>query len=141
MKLSALKINAEAVEEGAWVDNIPELGGIRLKVRGIGNSAYRRMQSKLIEAVPRAQRQRGQVDPDVMDAITNKCLAHTVLLGWDGILDDDDKQLPFSKEKALEILTDPSLRPFRDGVAWASAIVAQTEAAGQEADEGNSEAA
>ncbi|WP_185982980.1 hypothetical protein [Aureimonas mangrovi] len=141
MKLSALKINATAVEEGAWVDNIPELGGIRLKVRGHGNAHYRRLQSRLIEATPRSQRQRGSVDSDVMDQITNKCLAQTVLLDWDGLLDDNDQPIPFSAEAALAYLSDPSLRPFRDGVAFAAAIVAQTEEEGAKDDAGNSPSA
>lgn len=141
MKLSSLKINADAVEQGAWIDNIPELGGIRLKVRGNGNADFRRMQSKLIEAVPRGQRQRGMIDPDVQDTITARCLAHTVLLDWQGLTDDNDVPIPFTKEKALEFLLDPTLRPFRDGLAYASTIVAQTEAENLADDVGNSAAA
>jgi hypothetical protein len=125
MKLSELKIDATAFEEGGWVDNIPGMGNLRLRVRGINNAAWRRLQSKLIEATPRAKKNGGRVDPDEMDRITNVCLRETCLLDWEGLEDDAGQPIPFSKPAAGKILDDPELREFRDGVAWAASVVAQ----------------
>ena len=128
MKLSDLKIDPIKFEQGAWVDNIPQLGDIRLKVRGINNADWRRLQTRLIEAVPRAKRPNGRVDPGEMDRITTSCLVNTCLLDWDGLLDDEDQPLPYSKAAADKLLNDPAMRRFRDAVAWAAERVSDIDA-------------
>ena len=46
-----------------------------------------------------------------------EAMAHTVLLGWEGIADDETgAELPYSVEKAIEFLTDPRRYPFFDFV-------------------------
>lgn len=137
MKLSSLKIDADKIEGGDWIDNIPDMGDLRLKVRGIQNASYRRMQSKLFDAVPRAKKQGGRVDPDEMDRITSQCLAATVLIDWDGIEGENGEPLPYSKEQASQLLTDPNFRRFRDAVIWAASQVGEDEAEGEQADAGN----
>jgi hypothetical protein len=129
MKLSDAKIDPARLEEGAWVGNIPELTGLRLRVRGANNKDWRRIQSKLIEGVPRKKRVGGRMDPDEQDRITAILLRETCLLDWDGLEDDDGKPLPYSKEMAGKLLSDPQYAKFREGVMWAASIVAeQTEA-------------
>ena len=56
MKLSERKINVQAREDGAWVTDIPEFLDVELKVRGVGNKDWARMEQKLIAAVPRQRR-------------------------------------------------------------------------------------
>lgn len=125
MKLSDLTIDADRLENGDWVDNIPEMGGVRLKVRGFNNSDWRKLQNTLIEATPRKQRLGGRLDPNTMDEITSKCLLNACLLDWDGLLDDNDKPIPYDKKRAEQLLKDPQYRKFREAVVWASQIVAE----------------
>lgn len=125
MKLSEIRIDPEKLEQGDWVGDIPEMGELRLKVRGIGNSDFRRMQAKLTEAEPRQYRISGRLPPERQDAITAKCLLHTVLIDWDGVLDDDDQPIPYSQEFAQDLLTKPEFRRFREAVAWAATVVAE----------------
>ncbi|WP_210482753.1 hypothetical protein [Microvirga antarctica] len=125
MKLTSLKIDTEKLETGAWVDTIPEMGELRLHVRGLNNADYRRHQAKLLEAVPRAKRVGGRIDPDEQDRIVSLCLLNTVLLDWDGLTDDDDKALPYSRDMAQTLLVDPAYRRFRDAVIWAAGVVAE----------------
>jgi hypothetical protein len=125
MKLNDLKIDVSRFEEGAWIDNIPEMGDLRLKVRGINNSDYRRLQQKLFEAVPRAKRPGGRIDPDEQDRITTSCLLSACLLDWDGVEDDDGNALPYSKPAATKLLNDPALRRFRESVIWAATVVGE----------------
>lgn len=138
MKLSDIKVDAAAVEAGRWVDNIPEMGDLRLKVRGIPNAAYRRLTDTLLRAIPRNKRIGGAIDPDERDRVTAECLVETVLLDWDGISDDDGKPLPYSRETARRLLTDPAFSRFNTAVVWAASIVGEQEAEQEDEEEKNS---
>lgn len=130
MKLSDFAIDPNKLENGDWVTKIPDMGELRLKVRGIGNVDFRKMQSRLIEAEPRQYKVGGRLNPGRQDGITAQCLLHTVLLDWDGLLDENGAPVPYSLEQASELLTKPQYRHFRDAVAWAASVVAD----GKEAD-------
>jgi hypothetical protein len=119
MKLSDIAVDAGRIEQGEWVENIPEMGDLRLKVRGIGNADWRRLMSKLIDAVPRNKRMGGRVDPDTMDAITTQLLSSACLIDWANL------DVPYSKQKASELLADPQYRALRDAVMWAASQVGQ----------------
>ncbi|MGN6549760.1 MAG: hypothetical protein ACTHJ3_07695 [Pararhizobium sp.] len=138
MKLSEMKVDAAAVEQGEWIGDIPEMGDLRLKVKGVPNKAFRNLQAKLIQALPRGKRVGGQVDADEMDRITGICLQETVLLDWSGVEDEDGSAVPYSKEKAGALLTDPQFSRFRVAVQWAASIVGDGAAEEQAADEKNS---
>ncbi len=136
MKLSSIEVDPDKIEQGQWIGNIPEAGDLQLKVRGLQNADFRRLQGKLVEAVPRAKKVGGRLDPDEQDRVTNQCLAATVLLDWRG-LEDDNGPIPFSKEKARELLMDPRYRRFREAVIWAASVVGEEQAAALEDDAGN----
>lgn len=137
MKLSALKIDAEKLEQGAWVGNIPELEGVRFKVRGLGNTDFKRLQNRLIMAIPRKNRRNGLSVED-QTRIESRCVVDTILLDWDGLEDDDGRAMPFSKELAADLLADPDMARLREGILYAAAIVAEQDAEDEEAVEGNS---
>lgn len=125
MKLNELKIDAEKFEQGDWVSNIPDMGNLKLKVRGIGNTDFRKMQSRLFEAEPRQYKVGGKLPPERQDIITAQCLLHTVLVDWDGLLDENNQPIPYSKDLARDLLTKPEYKRFRDAVAWAASVVAE----------------
>ena len=125
MKLSDIALDSERQEKGAWVEDVPELEGLKLLVRGINNSDWRRLQAKLIDATPRKKRLAGRIDPDEQDRIQTKCLLNACLLDWDGLEEDDGKPIPYDKKLAEKLLTEPEYRKFRDGVVWAATIVAE----------------
>lgn len=136
MDLNELAVNVEAIEKGAWVGDIPGMGQLRLKVRGLGNSDYRTLQERLTAAVPRHKRSAGRIDPKEIERITAECLLQTVLLDWDG-LERNGEPVPYSQDLARELLTNAKWQRFRDAVAWASGMVADDDAAQLEADAGN----
>ncbi len=127
MKMSELAVDAARLEGGAWVEEIPEMEGLRLKVRGANNADWRRLQTKLLEAVPRKQRVGGRLDPDTQDRITASLLLNTCLLDWQGLEDDDGNPLSYDKKMAEKLLTDPQYRRFREAVVWASTVVGEQE--------------
>ena len=138
MKISSVKINSARVEQGVWVANIPELDDAELLVCGWNNLAFRRLQQKLIRALPRSQRSSAQLDPKVQDQINAKCMRELSCFGWRRVEDDDGNEIAFDKELAGKWLEDPDMRTFYEGVMWASMNVAEETAEEEEAIEKNS---
>lgn len=124
MKFSDITINIDAIEAGRWVSVDHLIPGVKLKVRGIENTDYKRLRNKLISEISRPVRLRG-VDLATMEKINTTLLVEAVLVDWSGIEDDDGQPLPFSKEKAASVLSDPGLVVFRNAVEWAASIVGE----------------
>lgn len=133
MDLSSLKTNTVVVEQGDWVDNIPDMGDLRLKVRGRGNSKWRALEQTLAAAVPRGKKVNGRIPAVEADRILAICMRETALLDWEN-LKDGDQVLPYTKEMATTLLTDPLFRAFFDACAWACSVVSDGAGAAQEAD-------
>ena len=134
MKLSSIKIDAARAEAGDWVSGIPEMGDLRLRVRGLQSAAARALRNRLIRSLPAAVR----ADPAGIplaesDQIETQVLLGAILLGWENLED-----APYSPEKAEAFLTNPDYGAFRDAVMWAATRVGHLEAAAREADLGNS---
>ncbi len=130
MKLSDIRINAAAVEQGEWIGKphglpIPQMGDLALKVRGLGNSDFRALQTQLFDEVPRSERPGGKLSAKASDAIMNRCLSEAVLQDWSGIIGDDDKPVKFSKAEAAKLLGDPAFVRFREAVIWAATQVGE----------------
>ncbi|ACL59903.1 hypothetical protein [Methylobacterium nodulans] len=125
MKLKAFKTNSALLEQGRWVDDIPESGNLRLRVRGLGNVDYRTLLDRLVDAIPREKRLRG-IDPRERDRVTGEAMAQTILLDWDNLYEDDAEQvkIPYSPELAKELLTNPDYARFYRAVLWAANLVA-----------------
>lgn len=136
MKISDRKIDPTKREKGAWISDIPEWGGLQLKVRGAGNSDWAKREQELIRKVPRALRINGLPKAN-QDHINNTVLFECCLLDWRGLEDDSGNPEPFSKELARKYLFEPEFEPFRDAVAWASQLVAEKGQAEIEEDAGN----
>lgn len=137
VKLSDIKINAAAIEQGEWIGAahgtpIPDMGDLCLKVRGIGNSDYRALAAKLTDAVPRVQRAGGKLSAEASDRVFTECLVQTVLMDWTGVEGDDGAAIPFSRPVALKILSNPDLAPFKHAVAWAANQVGELRSAESE---------
>lgn len=132
MKLSDIRIDVSRQEEGDWVENIPEFEGLRLKVKGLNNKSYRKLERQLMGQIPRAKRIGGTLDSEEQDKILATCLWQCCLMDWEGVTGDDEQPLPYSKEMARKLLFDPEFRRFREAVVWASTIVVENRQADQE---------
>jgi hypothetical protein len=121
LKLGDIKQATSKIEQGAWVKDLPNLPGVSVRVRGYGNSDYRRLLAKL--------RPQFSDDPVEQEKVDNRLLAETILLDWDGI---DDT--PYSPETARELLADPDLAVLRMGVNYAASVVVKEGQAAIEAD-------
>src|SRR6185369_6032337 len=69
-----------------------------------------------------ARRFKGKpIPPDVMQVEVGKLFAKHILHGWEGL------DVPYSKEKAEELLTDPSYRLLVSAVEWCGAKLADVD--------------
>jgi hypothetical protein len=114
LKVKDIEDRTSRVEGGGWVKNLPNLPGVSVKVKGSNNSEYRRRLGELVGELSAEERK----DKDRLKEIDDILLAETVLVDWDGI---DD--LEYSPEAALELLTNPKLALFREGVIFAANVV------------------
>jgi len=142
MKLSSMKVNAARAEQGAWVKDLPGMGDLRLRGRGFSNTDYTAFLAKEGAAIPRDQRvgnrSDGALKPEARDTLFIRGMAEHILVDWENLTDENDKPIPYSKERAMGMLLDPDLRPFREAVAFAGAEVEQVESDRVEAVVGNS---
>lgn len=115
MKIEDIAVDTNLIEQGAWVSDIPELEGVRLKCRGSDNKDWRRMAQHLVNAVPRKKRI-PLLDPAEQDRVNAIVIRECGLLDWEGIEDNDGNPVPYSKKKAEEYL---NVKKFRDGALYA----------------------
>ena len=132
MRLSSMKVNSARAEAGDWVGDIPDMGDLRLHVRGFTNSDYAAFSTKESTTVSREQREggstHGAILPKVRDEIMVRGMVEHILLGWENLIGDDEQPIAYSKEQATAFLSDPDYRPLRNAVAWAAAMLEETEA-------------
>lgn len=128
MDIQSLKKDVAASTEGQWVSDIPEMGQLRLRVRGENSPKVAALRARKLRAVPKDKRGRDgmPIFEEVM-RVTTEVLHEAVLLDWDG-LTDGGKPVKFSPELAKQWITDPDFQDFADAVAWASKIVANGQA-------------
>lgn len=125
MKLTEIKIDSTKRDNADWVDNIPELQGVRLKVRAAENKDWRKLRQVLVDSIPRKYKVGGRLRPEDQDNLISTLLRDAALVDWEGLENEDGSPLPYSKEAAGKFLFDPDLEKFRDGVMYAANVVAE----------------
>ena len=102
-KLSKIRLSAEAQTKGRWVE---WEHGISFLVARLNTPVYQERMRELSQPNLEAIR---AGDVTALHDLTVQTVAECVLLGWKNLDDDDDKAIPYSKEKSLEILSDATL--------------------------------
>lgn len=111
-KLSKVKADLQAEKEGIWVTFALDIEFL------IGRGAtpeYNRYLRK-ISAPYRSRLQGDGADKELLRDLVNKATARYIFLGWKNVEDDDGNVIPYSEEKAYEILSDPEYHDVRDFV-------------------------
>ncbi len=100
MKLSRFKTDAEKETGGVWY----HVGaGLEILVARTRNTKFRERIRELMRPHLRSIR-KGRVELDVVEDMNRQAVAETVLLDWRNLENDDGTKIPYSKEKALEVL-------------------------------------
>lgn len=125
LKISSIAVDLAKEQEGDWVE-IAEWPGVRLKVRSINSkdfqNAREQRQTKLIRDLGRLPYE-SESAPHLA-----KLVASFVLLGWEGIVDADDKPIEYTPQAALELLSDPAMRELVKQTIWAAGRVGSKDA-------------
>ena len=109
MDLNNFATNVELSEEGVWcpVDAVTEI-----RVARYGNRKFQRLLQKL-SAPYKVQMERQMMKDDVAEAVFIEALATAILVDWRGMTENGEP-LPYSKENAIAVLSNPKLKDFRD---------------------------
>jgi len=126
LRLDAFKSDVEAETRGVWVDYAtgervcdPDAhDGLALKVARAGNVRY---QEALVRhgATARRRHPAGGDEGNLVDEgqrVARRLVAKFVLLDWRHLLDDDGNEIPYSLQKAQEILAAPEYHQFYEDV-------------------------
>ena len=111
MKLSSIKKDVAAAEAGVWINGV--MGDLDVKIASAGNRKYL---ESLRNAMKPYQRNIKNVSDEIFLEIQNKCVAKHVLVDWRNLQDDNGVDIPYSYEKAAELLQDPENEEFRKTV-------------------------
>lgn len=122
MDIQSLRKDSALITEGQWIDTIPNMGDLRLRVRGASSPRVVAVRARKQRAVPRNERLRdGSLTVETTIRIETEVLHEAVLLDWDG-LTDGGKPVKYDPALAHEWLTNPDFRDFADAVVWASQV-------------------
>ena len=113
MKLSTIQQNVEAAEEGVWIEEVYE--GLSVKVARNGNRAASKLTKALFKPhQAQYERNKSSVSDKIFEGIQLTVLCQALIKDWKGLEDDEGNEIPFSPEKAREILSDDANRDFRE---------------------------
>jgi hypothetical protein len=101
------RTNIEREEKGQWVEWGEDT---KLLIARLGNPQYQTRFQALMKP-HRHLRDRGLLPDDIQSEILNKCIAETVLLGWEGVTYEDEA-FPYTVANAIKLLTD--FKDFRE---------------------------
>lgn len=106
MELSKYKTDETLEREGVWVD----MGdGFHVRIARDGNPKHSAAVSRLTKPF-KQQIRRGTLGQEKLAEIAAQAMAEAIVLDWQGLY-DDGKEIPYSQEKAYEILYNyPDLR-------------------------------
>lgn len=121
MEIKSFKRDAKAAADGRWVDDIPNMPGVRLKVRGLSCFAATSLRRAKERAVPRDGRERGAIKLAVEQRISREILHEAILLDWDG-LTDNGEPFAYDFDAAGLMLKNPDYDIFAGAVSWAAGV-------------------
>jgi len=104
--LKHVQLDEKKIDEGVWV---PYRRDIKFKVASIESAAYIQARVKALKAVPGGG---DDQTPEEWREFNSKLFAKVILLDWKNISEEDGSPVPYSEEKAAEILRDRDLDVF-----------------------------
>ncbi|GGA64980.1 hypothetical protein [Pelagibacterium lentulum] len=128
MDIFATAYDTDAIENGEWVNDIPGLPGVSLKVRGDNSDAYQAELLRLGRDAPDEDRETdGALTIEAALKFAPEAAHKALLLDWKGI-ERNGKAMKYDPETAKLWCTDPRFKHFRKGVLYAAGIVGRRRA-------------
>lgn len=97
------KTDKEIEQEGLWVSPMPN---VRFRVRRYGGANNTRIKSANLQFIkPEMRRiQAGTISDTELENLNLKAFISACLAGWEGITDEEGKDIPFDTAVAYEVL-------------------------------------
>lgn len=124
--LSSLKADRKKEADGDWITAVDINPAIRWHVRSNNYPDFKTARDERLEKLQR-QSDGERVDDDTLAKLNGELAVEHLLLGWEGLADDDEREIPFSEDFALEILTDEAYRLVRQSIYFAATKVGKSE--------------
>ena len=104
--LSSLLIDPDLAADGVWVTI---RGHFKVRVRRATSPAYRQIVTRetIMEMHKAKLTDAEELSEEAMQRITVRGMSRGLVVDWQGLGDDEDNEIPFSPEKAEEILSMP----------------------------------
>ncbi|GHC79371.1 hypothetical protein [Limoniibacter endophyticus] len=132
MDIGGLKRDSKKVEAGEWVGDIPGMGDVRLRVRGMSSPTVSAIRSRKERKITRDEREPdGTLKQEASLRVLGETLYEAVLLDWNGFT-EGGKLIAYDAELARKWLTDPDFGVVQDAVIYAARIVDNSRAADKE---------
>jgi hypothetical protein len=123
MKISSIERDPGATEAGTWVNEIPQMGDLALKVRGWTSPLVLETRNRKERAVPKEGRNRdGTLTIEAQRKVNSEAMHEVVILDWSGIEDDSGEPVPFTTEQCKAWCLDPRYRQFVDAGIYAANV-------------------
>jgi len=128
VKLKSIAVDPKAESEGVWLEYV---AGFKVKVASTATRAFRDAMEaamlpyrELIRADQGKEKGERKFTDEMRTQVLREVVAKHVLVGWEGLEDDDGQPLPYSPERALELLSDPAMHRL---VSWLETVAASEE--------------
>lgn len=131
IKLSSLKADLTREAKGDWVD-FPDWPGVSFNVSSLHLPAFTIARDLMFQRLARTYKKK-PVPKDVLSSELGKLYHAHILHGWRGL------DVPYSPEKAGEILPDPEYRNVVAAIEWCAGTLSEVELEFVEEAEKNSE--
>jgi hypothetical protein len=126
VKLSSLKADRQKEHDGDWIPAVDIDPAIKWHVRSTNYAPFKTARDAKIEKLTR-QADGEPLSDDAMAKMNGELAVEHLLLDWEGLVDDDDKDIPYSADMATEVLTDEAYRAVRNSVYFAATKVGRSE--------------
>lgn len=122
MDINELAAYSAGAEAGQWVQNIPNMPGVKLKVLGGSSAAYKRAREAKFRAIPASDRSPEGIPSAVaLEAAAREAMHEVALLDWAGVTVNGE-DFAYDREIARKLL-DPRLTQLYLGIDHAMAVV------------------
>ena len=102
------KLGKKLIDDGVWVS----YSGVKLKIGRAGSTEWLKAQEDL-ERPFKKKIEKGTLSATVKRDLNVRNLARTILLDWDGVIDENDKPVAYNEEIGTQaLLDDPDLLEF-----------------------------
>lgn len=129
VKLSEIATDLNAEEEGVWAEYVP---GFKVKIASTATRAFKEAVEKahapyleLMRSDSGKPAEERKFTREMRQKIVREITSRLIVRDWIGWEGDDGKQVPYSPEKALEVLSDPRFHRLE---SWIDSIASSDEA-------------